>query len=51
MEEPVITNSGQAYERTAIEDHIKKNGLTDPLTRTPIRGPLYPCFTIKKAIE
>jgi len=51
MEDPVITDSGQCYERTAIEEHIQKNGKTDPFTRKPISGHLYPCIGIKKAIE
>ena len=51
MEDPVVTDSGQCYERFAIEEHIEKNGKTDPFTRQPIKGPLYPCITIKKAIQ
>lgn len=51
MEDPVITDSGQTYERSAIEEHIERNGKTDPFTRNPIKGPLYPCITIKKAIQ
>jgi len=30
---------------------MQKNGKTDPFTRQPIKGPLYPCVTIKKAIH
>ena len=51
MEDPVTTESGQAYERTAIEQHIQRNGKTDPFTRKPISGLLYPSIAIKKAIE
>lgn len=51
MEDPVITDSGQTYERSAIEEHMERNGKTDPFTRQPIKGPLYPCITIKKAIQ
>ena len=51
MEDPVVTDSGQTYERTAIEQHIERNGKTDPLTRKPISGNLYPCVSIKKAID
>jgi STIP1 family protein 1 len=51
MEDPVVTDSGQVYERFAIEEHIEKNGRTDPFTRQPLKGPLYPCITIKKAIQ
>ena len=51
MEDPVVTDSGQCYERSAIEEHMDKNGRTDPFTRQPIKGPLYSCITIKKAIQ
>ena len=51
MEDPVTTDSGQTYERMAIEEHIKKNGKTDPFTRKPLNGPLYPSVAIKKAVE
>lgn len=50
MEDPVTTESGQTYERSAIEEHIQRNGKTDPFTRKPISGILYPSITIKKAI-
>ena len=51
MEDPVVTDCGQCYERSAIEEHMDKNGRTDPFTRQPIKGPLYSCITIKKAIQ
>lgn len=51
MEDPVVTDSGQTYERSAIEEHIEHNGRTDPFTRQPIKGPLYSCMGIKKAVE
>lgn len=51
MEDPVTTQSGQTYERSAIEEHIQRNGKTDPFTRKPISGTLYPSIAIKKAIE
>ena len=50
MEDPVITDSGLAYERSAIQEHIDKNGKTDPCTRKPISGVLYPAVPIKRAI-
>jgi STIP1 family protein 1 len=50
MEDPVVTNSGQVYEREAIQESIERNGKTDPFTRKPITGELYPCVPIKKAI-
>jgi STIP1 family protein 1 len=51
MEDPVITDSGQTYERFAIEEHIERNGRTDPFTRQPIKGPLYPSVAIRKAVQ
>lgn len=51
MEDPVVTDSGQTYERSAIEEHMQHNGKTDPFTRQPIKGPLYPSVAIKKAIQ
>lgn len=51
MEDPVVTDSGQVYERTAIQQHIQKNGKTDPFTRKPISGALYPCIAVKKAVQ
>ena len=51
MEDPVVTDSGQTYERDAIEAHIQKNGKTDPFTRQPIKGPLYPNVSVKKAVQ
>ena len=51
MEDPVVTESGIAYERSAITEHMAKNGKIDPLSRKPISGTLYPCVPIKKAIE
>lgn len=51
MEDPVTTDSGQTYERSAIEEHIEKNGKIDPFTRKPISGVLYPSIALKKAIE
>ena len=35
MHDPVITKSGQSYERTTIEAHLKVSQ-TDPLTREPL---------------
>ncbi len=50
MEDPVVTESGQTYQRSAIEEHIQKNGKTDPLSRKPINGKLYPSIGIKKGV-
>lgn len=46
-----MTNTGIAYERSAIEEHIAKNGKTDPCSRKPISGTLYPCIPVRHAIE
>jgi STIP1 family protein 1 len=51
MEDPVVTDSGQTYERSVIEEHIERNGKTDPLTREPITGKLYPNLALKRAIQ
>ena len=51
MEDPVMTDSGQTYEREALEQHLEKNGRTDPFTRQPIKGALYPNIAIKKAVQ
>lgn len=50
MEDPVVTDSGQVYERSAIQEHMERNGKTDPFTRKPLSGNLYPCIAIKKAV-
>ena len=47
----MTTESGQTYDRSAIEEHMDRNGKTDPFTRKPINGKLYPSVAIKKAIE
>lgn len=51
MEDPVTTDSGQTYERSAIEECIQRNGKTDPFTRAPLTGVLYSNFALKKAIQ
>lgn len=30
---------------------MEKNGKTDPFTRKPIKGPLYPNISIRKAVQ
>lgn len=51
MENPVVTDAGQTYEKTAIQEHIEHNGKTDPFTREPISGKLYPNQALKRAIQ
>jgi hypothetical protein len=33
-----------------LEDHIKKNGKIDPVTRQKISGNIYPNLNVKKGI-
>lgn len=47
IEDPVTTESGHTYEREVIEEHIKKNGNIDPVTRKQISGVLYPNLAVK----
>mmetsp|Transcript_53112 Transcript_53112/g.125472 ORF Transcript_53112/g.125472 Transcript_53112/m.125472 type:complete len:265 (-) Transcript_53112:546-1340(-) len=37
MREPMLTPSGQTFEREAIEQHLKQNGKWDPVTRQPLQ--------------
>lgn len=51
MKDPVITLSGQSYERSVIEEHIKKRG-TDPLTNEKLTlEDLRPNRGLREAIE
>ncbi len=36
MHDPVITKTGQSYDRATILEHLKRSQ-TDPLTREPLR--------------
>ncbi|UKJ87803.2 RING-type E3 ubiquitin transferase [Theileria orientalis] len=52
MRDPVITPSGQTYERELIEKHIMNNGCFDPVTRKPCKlSDLYPNYYLKEAVE
>ncbi|BAM38809.1 uncharacterized protein TOT_010001236 [Theileria orientalis strain Shintoku] len=52
MRDPVITPSGQTYERELIEKHIMSNGSFDPVTRKPCKlSDLYPNYYLKEAVE
>ncbi len=51
MEDPVLTEAGLTYERQAIQEHIEKNGATDPITRKPISPKLYPNIAVRKAVK
>jgi len=52
MEDPVTTQSGHSYERAVLMEHLRKNGLFDPVTRDPISMEhIYPNLNLKQAIE
>ncbi|KAH8804934.1 hypothetical protein F5884DRAFT_431352 [Xylogone sp. PMI_703] len=51
MVDPVVTKTGQSYERSAIMEHLKRSA-TDPLTREPLRpDELRPNLALKQACE
>lgn len=51
MHDPVITKTGQSYERATIVEHLKRNP-TDPLSRAPLRAEeLRPNVNLKKACD
>jgi hypothetical protein len=47
MENPVVTQAGHCYEREALEEHLKTNGIVDPFTRQPISQEFYEDVNIK----
>ena len=52
MRDPIITPSGITYERKAIQEHFKKNGHIDPISRSPLNlKDLYPNLAIRDAIQ
>ena len=52
MEDPVTTQAGHSYEKSVLMEHLKINGLFDPVTRDPISpDQIYPNLNIKQAIE
>lgn len=51
MHDPVITKTGQSYERATIVEHLKRNP-TDPLSRDPLRvDELRTNVNLKKACD
>ena len=51
MHDPVITRSGQSYERSTIEKHLQTSP-TDPMTREPLhKSDLRPNLALKQACE
>jgi STIP1 homology and U-box containing protein 1 len=51
MEDPVVTEAGISYERHAIEEHLKANGLFDPHTRKPVSLRLIPNLALKQIVS
>ena len=52
LQNPVITPSGITYERKNIEEHLKRVGLFDPATRTPLTTKqLIPNLAMREIIE
>ena len=51
MVDPVTTEVGHTYEREVVEDHFKRNGCIDPVTRHSVEQYLYPNLGIKQAVE
>lgn len=51
MLDPVVTKTGQSYDRSSIMEHLKRSP-TDPLTREPLRlEDLRPNLALKAACE
>ncbi|KAI9678360.1 MAG: hypothetical protein M1817_006307 [Caeruleum heppii] len=51
MHDPVVTKTGQSYERSTILEHLRRSE-TDPLTREPLsKEDLRPNFALKQACE
>ena len=51
MHDPVITRSGQSYERSTIEKHLQTSP-TDPMTRETLhKSDLRPNLALKQACE
>ncbi|KAJ0391810.1 hypothetical protein P43SY_005423 [Pythium insidiosum] len=52
MHDPVSTPNGVSYERRCIEEHLKKNGAIDPLTRKTLTlDMLRPNASLRAAIQ
>ncbi|KAG2427142.1 hypothetical protein HXX76_012652 [Chlamydomonas incerta] len=51
--DPVVAPSGRSYERSALQEHLKKVGKFDPITRQPIAGEeaLVANVSLRAAIE
>ncbi|EGR27767.1 u-box domain protein [Ichthyophthirius multifiliis] len=51
MEDPVITECGQTYEKVVLDEHFKKNGYIDPITRKQISQKVYTNLSVKQGIQ
>lgn len=52
MHEPVITPSGITYDRQDIEEHLKRVGHFDPITRQPLKAnQLIPNLAMKEVVD
>lgn len=51
MSDPVVTKTGQSYDRSSILEHLKRSP-TDPLTREPLHpSELRPNLALREACE
>lgn len=50
MENPYTTEAGLTYEKSVLEEYFSKNGRTEPITRQPLKGPIYPNQALKQSI-
>mmetsp|Transcript_15939 Transcript_15939/g.33890 ORF Transcript_15939/g.33890 Transcript_15939/m.33890 type:complete len:260 (-) Transcript_15939:282-1061(-) len=52
IKDPVLTPSGQTFERDAIECHLAQNGQWDPVTRHPLtKAQLVPNHALRLVVE
>lgn len=50
MEEPTTTEDGLSYEKSALDDHFKKIGFIEPITRKKLTTQPYPNVALKNAV-
>jgi hypothetical protein len=55
-QDPVVASDGQSYERTAIEDYVRRRTEQDeealsPFTREPLQPHFFPNIALRKRIE
>ncbi|KAG8628121.1 hypothetical protein KVT40_003994 [Elsinoe batatas] len=51
MHDPVVTKNGHSYERSTLQEHLKRSP-TDPLTRDPLTiNDLRPNIALRKALD